>query len=153
MALRGKRRAALAVAVAVACAWACASFGADAPPGSDAPVVSSSPAAESEFPITLGSFSTTLIGSLPARTANIQRCVAALDGAVLRPGEQLSFNAAVGERTVARGYQQAPVILHEARAAARRRSGRPARPSRYARRARGGRRQDAGGRRAGDHPQ
>jgi len=73
------------------------------------------PPVEDPFPITLGSFSTTLIGSVPSRTANIRHSVAALDGVVLRPGERLSFNQAVGERSATRGYQQAPVILREAR--------------------------------------
>ncbi len=67
------------------------------------------------FPVALGDFSTTLVGSLPARTANIARAAAALDGIVLRPGEQLSFDAIVGPRTEARGYASAPVILRDAR--------------------------------------
>ena len=73
------------------------------------------PPAEDTFPITLGSFSTTLLGSVPARAENIRLSVAALDGVVLRPGEGLSFNQAVGERSAARGYQRAPVILRETR--------------------------------------
>lgn len=67
------------------------------------------------FPVPLASFATTLIGSTPARTANIRLAVAALDGAVLEPGEELSFNAVVGNRTRERGYQDAPVILRETR--------------------------------------
>ena len=76
---------------------------------------SARPPAEDAFPITLGSFSTTLIGSVPERTANIRHSVTALDGVVLRPGEGLSFNRVVGERSARRGYQRAPVILREAR--------------------------------------
>jgi len=70
---------------------------------------------ENEFPIALGSFSTTLIGSLPARSQNIALAAAAIDGAVLAPGDVFSFNDAVGARTRERGYQMAPVILHETR--------------------------------------
>jgi hypothetical protein len=70
---------------------------------------------DEEFPVTLGSFTTTLHGSRPARTANIVLAAEALDGAVVAPGEVLSFNAAVGPRTLERGYQAAPVILHETR--------------------------------------
>lgn len=70
---------------------------------------------ENEFPIALGSFATTLIGSLPERTANIRRAADALDSLVLAPGEVISFNAAVGPRTLARGYAMAPVILRETR--------------------------------------
>ncbi len=75
----------------------------------------SSPSAGTSFPVTLGTYSTTLIGSLPARTDNIRLAARALDGLVLDPGQLLSFNRAVGPRTVERGYQPAPVILREAR--------------------------------------
>jgi hypothetical protein len=68
-----------------------------------------------EFPVPLGSFSTTLVGSVESRTANVRLAVAALDGEVLDPGEVLSFNRAVGPRSTERGYQVAPVILHQMR--------------------------------------
>ena len=71
--------------------------------------------AADEFPVTLGSFTTTLIGSLPERTHNLRVAVQALDGTVLRPGEELSFNRCVGPRTAERGYGPAPVILRETR--------------------------------------
>jgi vancomycin resistance protein YoaR len=70
---------------------------------------------DEEFPVTLGSFTTTLHGSRPERTANIAMAAEALDGAVVAPGEVLSFNRVVGPRTLDRGYQAAPVILHETR--------------------------------------
>jgi len=70
---------------------------------------------DASFPISLGSFSTTLIGSLPARTDNIRLAARALDGTVLEPGEVLSFNARVGPRSAERGFQPAPVILREVR--------------------------------------
>lgn len=72
-------------------------------------------APEQEFPVTLGGFTTTLAGSLPARTTNIRLAVAALDGAVVEPGDILSFNAVVGPRSRERGYLDAPVILRETR--------------------------------------
>lgn len=77
----------------------------------------SSPAeAETEqFPVLLGSFTTTLHGSRPERTENIRLAVQALDGAILLPGDVLSFNERVGARTPERGYLMAPVILHETR--------------------------------------
>jgi vancomycin resistance protein YoaR len=68
-----------------------------------------------EFPVTLGSFATTLVGSLPERTHNLRLAAQALDGAVLRPGEEFSFNQRVGPRTAERGYGPAPVILRETR--------------------------------------
>jgi vancomycin resistance protein YoaR len=84
-----------------------------------APADTSSPRAprprDEEFPVALGSFTTTLLGSRPERTANIALAAEALDGAVMGPGEVLSFNAVVGPRTPERGYQSAPVILHETR--------------------------------------
>ena len=72
-------------------------------------------APDNEFPITLGAFATTLIGSLPERTENVRLAAAALDGQVLEPGDVLSFNTAVGPRTLERGYRMAPVILRESR--------------------------------------
>jgi vancomycin resistance protein YoaR len=69
------------------------------------------------FPVELGSFSTTLLGSLPARTHNIRLAAAALDSMVLEPGAELSFNDRVGPRTADRGYLVAPVILREERQA------------------------------------
>jgi len=80
-----------------------------------APARATEPAPDDEFPVTLGSFATTLVGSLPARTHNVRLAAAALDGAVLRPGEELSFNERVGARTPERGYRPAPVILRETR--------------------------------------
>ncbi len=77
----------------------------------DAPSV---PAPEA-FPVVLGAFTTTLAGSLPDRTHNVALAAAALDGAVLRPGEELSFNQVVGPRSAERGYRAAPVILREQR--------------------------------------
>lgn len=70
---------------------------------------------ETEFTSPLGSFTTTLLGSLAARTVNVRLAAEALDGVELGPGDVLSFNAIVGSRTLERGYQPAPVILHETR--------------------------------------
>lgn len=70
---------------------------------------------ELEFPAPLGSYTTTLMGSQAARTANIRLCSEALDGVALEPGEVLSFDRVVGARSTERGYQMAPVILRETR--------------------------------------
>jgi vancomycin resistance protein YoaR len=72
-------------------------------------------AAETDFPVVLGSFSTTLLGSNPARTHNIRLAAAALDSVVLEPGTEVSFNDRVGRRSTERGYLVAPVILREER--------------------------------------
>jgi vancomycin resistance protein YoaR len=76
---------------------------------------SSAPAEDAEFPIILGTYSTTLIGSLPARTENIRLAARSLDSTVLEPAQVLSFNRRIGQRSNERGFQPAPVILHETR--------------------------------------
>lgn len=73
------------------------------------------PAPPEEFPVSLARFTTSLLGSSEARLANIRLAVSALEGRVMEPGEVLSFNAVVGPRTIERGYQMAPAILHEER--------------------------------------
>lgn len=97
--------AALVVLLSCAAAPACAQADAD----------TLAAPAEEQFPVVLGSFTTTLAGSRPERTANVRLSAEALDGAILEPGQVLSFDAVVGPRTLERGYQQAPVILHEMR--------------------------------------
>lgn len=44
------------------------------------------------------------------RARNVELAAKVLDGALLKPGEVLSFNERVGERSQARGFMQAPVI-------------------------------------------
>ena len=61
----------------------------------------------------LGDFSTPLLGS-PGRVENIRLSLAAINNTVVLPGEVFSFNEVVGERTVERGYRNAPIILGEA---------------------------------------
>jgi vancomycin resistance protein YoaR len=46
----------------------------------------------------------------PPRTNNIKIAIATLDGTLIRPGDQFSLNATLGERTAAKGYKKAPVI-------------------------------------------
>ena len=101
---RAARRARAWVALAAAIAW-------PATAGIAAPTTP----ADNAFPVTLGTFSTTMIGSAPARTHNVRLATAALDGQVLEPGDVWSFNRSVGPRTPERGYAMAPVILRETR--------------------------------------
>lgn len=42
------------------------------------------------------------------RNTNLRLLCAALDGYILQPGEEFSYNAVVGERTAERGYKPAP---------------------------------------------
>lgn len=60
----------------------------------------------------LGDFSTPLMGS-PDRVQNIQLSLQAINNTLLLPGDVFSFNGVVGERTVERGYRNAPIILGE----------------------------------------
>ncbi len=53
---------------------------------------------------------TTTFPDNPARTNNIELAARTLDGTYVHPGEQFSLNAALGERTPEKGYQQAGVI-------------------------------------------
>ncbi len=46
----------------------------------------------------------------PPRVTNIRRAAAILDGTVIRPGASLSLNAALGQRTLRRGFVPAPQI-------------------------------------------
>jgi len=49
--------------------------------------------------------------SSPQRANNIEISTQSINGTVLMPGDIFSFNGIVGERTAARGYQGAPVII------------------------------------------
>src|SRR5262249_56649687 len=45
------------------------------------------------------------------RITNLQLGVKALDGTLVAPGGTFSLNDAIGERTAARGFKSAPVII------------------------------------------
>lgn len=49
------------------------------------------------------------------RVTNIKLCAKTLNGYIIRPGEVFSFNQAVGKRTAAKGYKEAPVIIEKKR--------------------------------------
>lgn len=59
----------------------------------------------------LGTYTTVFNASLIERTSNVRTAANALDMKVIKPGEILSFNQLVGERTVAGGYKDAFIIL------------------------------------------
>lgn len=59
----------------------------------------------------LAAFSTGLGERTAAQQHNIRVAAAALDGAVIEPGEEFSFNARVGPRTLDRGYRRAEALL------------------------------------------
>lgn len=58
----------------------------------------------------IASFTTFFSPSNGARVHNIQQVAGILDGLVIRPGETFSFNSSVGPRTLAAGFDEAPVI-------------------------------------------
>ena len=61
------------------------------------------------FPDTLGIYTTKYDMSNVARTTNLQLAVNKINGTVLLSGEEFSYNAIVGERTIAAGYKEAKV--------------------------------------------
>jgi vancomycin resistance protein YoaR len=65
-----------------------------------------------ELGTVLGEFFTAykLTDSAKDRTHNLKVAAAKLDGTILKPGEELSYNKKVGKRTAAQGYRMAAVI-------------------------------------------
>lgn len=60
----------------------------------------------------ISSFSTSFSGSSANRSANIGLATKSINGKLLMPGESFSFNDVVGQRTAAKGYKEAPVIVN-----------------------------------------
>ena len=61
------------------------------------------------FPDQLGTFSTKYDGSNIDRTTNLNLAASKIDGTILSPGEEFSYNKIVGERSIAAGYKEAKV--------------------------------------------
>lgn len=59
----------------------------------------------------ISSFSTNFSGSSANRASNIILATKSISGKVFMPGDTFSFNDVVGERTVKKGYKEAPVIV------------------------------------------
>ncbi len=55
---------------------------------------------------------TTTYGGTPGRLNNVQVVAKLIDGALVKPGGTFSFNGTTGERTAAKGFQEAPVIIN-----------------------------------------
>ena len=55
---------------------------------------------------TLASFTTETTAN-PKRNTNVKLAAQALNGTIVRPGQEFSFNKTIGERTAERGYQEA----------------------------------------------
>ncbi len=61
----------------------------------------------------IASYSTSFATSSSSRSTNIDLATKSINGVVLMPGDSFSFNEVVGERTKARGYQEAGVIVNQ----------------------------------------
>jgi vancomycin resistance protein YoaR len=59
----------------------------------------------------VGSYTTTY-GGTPGRLHNVQLVAQLIDGALIAPGAQFSFNGTTGERTADKGFEEAPVIIN-----------------------------------------
>ncbi len=62
---------------------------------------------EKLFRDTLGAYTTNYSSSSANRASNISLATSSIDGIILMPGEEFSFNNSVGKRTVERGYKTA----------------------------------------------
>lgn len=60
----------------------------------------------------VSSFTTTYNPGQASRVHNIRTLAGELDGIILAPGEEFSFNGAIGPRTAAKGYREAPAIVN-----------------------------------------
>lgn len=87
----------------------------------DAPAdaIATGPEVDPRFAIELGAFETAFAfdEDHAGRAHNVALAASHLDGAVIEPGEVLSFNEVVGPRTLAAGFEHAPELhdghLHE----------------------------------------
>lgn len=60
--------------------------------------------------VLIGNFSTRILDRRDSRMNNIQLASNSLDYCIINPGEEFSFNKALGKRTLAKGYEVAPII-------------------------------------------
>jgi len=60
----------------------------------------------------ISTFTTSYSTANPARTNNVHLLAKAFDGKLLAPGAVFSFNGTAGQRTAAKGYQEAPAIVN-----------------------------------------
>lgn len=63
------------------------------------------------FPDLLATYTTSFSASNFNRTTNIKLSSNKINGVVLMPGEEFSYNNVVGQRTIGKGYKSAPVYV------------------------------------------
>lgn len=73
------------------------------------PNVTTSQIGTEAFPDLLSSFSTKYDASNKNRSNNLKLAINKINGVVLMPGEEFSYNKVVGERSIAAGYKEAKV--------------------------------------------
>ena len=80
--------------------------------GDRPPPVDPARIARASEPVIIGSYVTRyrMRGDEGPRAVNVRVAAEALDGAIIAPGQRLSFNERVGPRTIGRGYRVAHVI-------------------------------------------
>jgi len=78
-----------------------------------APTVTSEMLADIDVTKVLSSFETSFRNKAGNRSVNIKTAAAYLDGTILPPGAELSFNQIVGPREENRGFVWAPVIVND----------------------------------------
>lgn len=66
---------------------------------------------EEAFPDRLATYSTTYNGSNYNRSTNLRLSAAKINGVVLMPGEEFSYNKTLGQRTAAAGYKPAAAYV------------------------------------------
>lgn len=60
----------------------------------------------------IGRFSTKILDKAPERLNNLRLAAREINGAVINPGEEFSFNEALGRRTKEKGYEKARIIIN-----------------------------------------
>lgn len=75
------------------------------------PSITTNMIGEEAFPDLLSEFSTNYYAGNYNRTTNLILAADKINGTVLMPGEEFSYNKVVGERTIAAGYKEAPIYV------------------------------------------
>lgn len=73
------------------------------------PAITTNQIGTEAFPHLLSSFSTRYDAGNVNRTTNLELASRKINGTVLLPGEEFSYNKVVGERTIAAGYKEAAI--------------------------------------------
>ena len=74
------------------------------------PAVTTNKIGKEAFPDLLSSFSTKYDASNKNRSTNLALAASKINGTILMPGEEFSYNKVVGERTIAAGYKEAHIF-------------------------------------------